>query len=401
MSRQPGKLEFIALMAMMSATVALSIDGMLPALPEIGRTLSPDDLNRSQLIITFFMIGMGVGTLFTGPLSDAFGRKRVLLSGSAVFIVASLVCYRAGTLDLMLAARFVQGLGAAGPRVVALAIIRDLYAGREMARIVSFVMIIFTIVPALAPTLGHVAVVTGDWRAIFLIFAGFALVGGLWLLVRLPEPLAPENRRRITPTALLRGVREVFSFKVVRYTVAVQALVFATLIGLLSTIQQIYDIGYGAGDSFHLWFGLIAVLASSAGFLNSALVQRLGMRFLVSVTLAAQIVISGIMAVLFSMDMPIEVSFGLFVFWQFTLFFQAGMCLGNLNALAMEPLGHIAGLGASAISATFTVIAGLIAVPIGLSFNGTPVPLAIAVFVSSVLALWIMLILRNVPLDAR
>lgn len=401
MPRQPGKLEFIALMAMMSATVALSIDGMLPALPEIGRTLSPDDINRVQLVITVFMIGMGVGTLFTGPLSDAFGRKRVLLSGSALFILASLVCYRAGTLDLMLAARFVQGLGAAGPRVVALAIIRDLYAGREMARIVSFVMIIFTIVPAIAPTLGHLAVVAGDWRAIFLIFAGFAFTGGLWLLLRLPEPLPPEKRRGLTPRALWHGLREVFSCKVVRYTVAVQALVFGTMIGMLSTIQQIYDIGYSAGDSFHLWFGFIAVVAASSGFVNSALVRRLGMRYLVSVTLAAQIVISGAMILLFTMDLPRDLSFGLFVFWQFTMFFQAGMCIGNLNALAMEPLGHMAGLGASAISATFTVIAGVIAMPIGLSFDGTPVPLAIAVFASSILALWIMLVLRNIPLDAR
>ena len=398
---QLGRLEFIAMMAMMSATVALSIDGMLPALPEIGRTLSPDDINRAQLVITSFMIGMGVGTFFTGPLSDAFGRKRVLLSGSALFILASLVCYRADTLDLMLAARFVQGLGAAGPRVVALAIIRDLHAGREMARIVSFVMIIFTLVPAIAPTLGYLAVVSGDWRLIYIFFAAFALAGGLWLLLRLPEPLPVEKRRTLALTALIAGVREIFSFKVVRYTIAVQSLVFATLIGLLSSIQQIYDISYGRGDSFHLWFGLIAILGASAGFLNSALVRRLGMRYLVSATLAAQIAVSGMMIFAFSLDLPANLSFGLFVFWQFTLFFQAGMCLGNLNALAMEPLGHIAGLGASVISATFTVVAAILAVPIGLSFNGTAIPLATAVFVASILALWIMVKLKDVPLDAR
>jgi DHA1 family bicyclomycin/chloramphenicol resistance-like MFS transporter len=398
---QPGRFEFVALMAMMSATVALSIDGMLPALPEIGTTLSPEDINRAQLVITSFMLGMGVGTFFTGPLSDAFGRKRVLLSGSAVFILASIVCYQAGTLDTMLAARFVQGLGAAGPRVVALAIIRDLYAGREMARIISFVMIVFTLVPAIAPTVGYLAVVSGDWRLIYLFFAVFALAGGLWLYLRLPEPLAPENRRKLGRREMIEGVREIFSYKVVRYTIAVQSLVFATLIGLLSTIQQIYDISYGRGESFHLWFGLVAVLGASAGFLNSALVRRLGMRYLVSATLAAQIAISGAMIVAFSLDLPPQLSFGLFVFWQFTLFFQAGMCLGNLNALAMEPLGHIAGLGASVISATFTVVAALIAVPIGLSFNGTAVPLAVAVCVGSILALIIMTRLKDVPLDAR
>lgn len=401
MSRPPGKFEFVALMAMMSATVAIAIDGMLPALPEIGRSLTPDHPGRVTLVITFFMIGMGLGTLFTGPLSDAFGRKRVLLSGSALFIAASVVCYRAETLDLMLAARFVQGLGAAGPRVVALAVIRDLHSGREMARIVSFVMIVFTLVPAMAPTLGHLAVEAGNWRAIYLVFAGFALVGGLWLLLRLPEPLPPEKRRRMTLPTLVSGLREIFSFKVVRYTVVVQSLVFGSLIAMLSNIQQIYDIGYGQADRFHLWFGGIAVLAATSGVLNSALVRRLGMRLLVSVTLAAQIVISGAMVLLFLSPLPDALSFGLFVFWQFTLFFQAGMCIGNLNALAMEPLGHVAGLGASAISATFTVIAGMLALPVGLAFDGTAVPLAAAVLIASALSLGIMLRLRGVALDAR
>ncbi|WP_372833859.1 MFS transporter, partial [Puniceibacterium confluentis] len=149
-----SRVEFIALIAMLFATIAFSIDSMLPALPEIGAALSPGNLNRVQLVITSFVLGMGIGTFFTGPLSDTFGRKPVVLCGAILYIVASLVAARAQSLEVLLAARVVQGLGAAGPRVVALAIIRDLYQGRGMARIMSFVMIVFTLVPAIAPSMG-------------------------------------------------------------------------------------------------------------------------------------------------------------------------------------------------------------------------------------------------------
>ncbi|NVK58951.1 MAG: MFS transporter, partial [Rhodobacteraceae bacterium] len=164
----PGRPEFIAMLAMLFATIAFSIDAMLPALPEIGAELTPDDVNRAQLVVTSFVLGMGIGTFFTGPLSDTFGRKPVVLAGATLYVVMSLVAAQEDSLELLLVARLFQGLGAAGPRVVALAIVRDLHSGREMARIMSFVMMIFTIFPALAPSMGAVIIDLSSWRGIFI-----------------------------------------------------------------------------------------------------------------------------------------------------------------------------------------------------------------------------------------
>ncbi|MEM1004279.1 MAG: MFS transporter, partial [Pseudomonadota bacterium] len=189
MANRMSKAEFIALIAMMFATIAFSIDSMLPALPEIGAQLSPDDVNRAQLILTSFVLGMGIGTFFTGPLSDAFGRKPVIYGGAALYILASAVAWASASLELVLAARVVQGLGAAGPRVVAMAIIRDLYSGRVMARIISIAMMIFTLIPAAAPLLGAGMIAVFGWRSIFVLFIVFALIIVAWMGVRLPESL--------------------------------------------------------------------------------------------------------------------------------------------------------------------------------------------------------------------
>ncbi|MEC7793879.1 MAG: MFS transporter, partial [Pseudomonadota bacterium] len=208
--------EFIAMMAMMVATVAFSIDSMLPAMPEIASELTPDAPNRSQLILSAFMVGMGVGTLFTGPLSDAFGRKSVINLGAALYILGAALAWSAPTLELMIAARVMQGIGAAGPRIVSLAIVRDLYSGREMARIVSFVMIIFTIVPALAPLLGTGIMSIGGWRSIFVAFMVFSVISILWLNSRLVEPLAPEARRPFRLAAFRTAFSEMMALPMVR-----------------------------------------------------------------------------------------------------------------------------------------------------------------------------------------
>ncbi|MEX0278810.1 MAG: MFS transporter, partial [Ruegeria sp.] len=194
MTNRMSKGEFIALIAMMFATIAFSIDAMLPALPEIGAQLSPDDTNKAQLILTSFVLGMGIGTFFTGPISDAVGRKPVIYGGAALYILASAIAWASSSLELVLAARILQGLGAAGPRVVAMAIIRDLYAGREMARIISIAMMIFTLVPAIAPMMGAGVIALVGWRGIFVCFILFAIIILIWMTLRLPESLAPENR---------------------------------------------------------------------------------------------------------------------------------------------------------------------------------------------------------------
>ena len=187
--------EFIALIAALFATIAISIDAMLPAMPEIAATLTPDAPNRAQLVVTSFVFGMGLGTLIAGPLSDAFGRKIIILLGSSLYVVAAIACYFAKTLDFLLIARVVQGFGAAAPRVVSTAMVRDLFSGREMARVMSFVMMVFTLVPAVAPLMGQAVIYAAGWHAIFLVYVVFSIIILLWMGLRQPETLAVAARR--------------------------------------------------------------------------------------------------------------------------------------------------------------------------------------------------------------
>ncbi|MBR9842386.1 MAG: multidrug effflux MFS transporter [Rhodobacteraceae bacterium] len=396
MSRLPiSRTEFIALCAMMFATIAFSIDAMLPALPEIGRELSPDNLNRAQLILTSFVLGMGLGTLFAGPLSDAFGRKRVLIAGAVLYSLCAFVGWQSESLELVLAARLFQGIGAAGPRVVTLAIIRDLFSGREMARIVSFAMMIFTIVPAIAPTLGAGIIAFSGWRGIFLAFILFSTITVFWVGVRLPEPLAPEERRPLRLSLLWEGLKEMMRLPVVRASVIVQCFSFAVLFATISSVQQIYDITFGRGDEFPYWFGGIALLSGSASFLNARLVMRLGMRYIVTVVVGAQVILAALM-ILADLTLPVgTLLFAVFLIWKTTIFFQVGLSLGNLNAMAMEPLGHMAGTAASVMGAIATVVGAALAVPIGLAFNGTPLPLALGVCAYSIAGFAAMLWMRR------
>jgi DHA1 family bicyclomycin/chloramphenicol resistance-like MFS transporter len=395
--------EFIALMAMLTATVAISIDAMLPALPEIGQELTPDNLNQAQLVLTTFVLGMGLGTLFTGPLSDTFGRKTVMIGGAVIYTVSAFVAAQAETLEVLIGARVIQGLGAAGPRVVAMAVVRDLYMGRGMAQIVSFIMIVFTLMPAVAPLLGSVVIDAFSWRAVFYGFMVFSIVSAIWLAIRLPETLPPERRRPFRSKALKAAVVEMFVHPVVRLSIAVQSLVFATLFSMLSSVQQIYDITFGRAESFPLWFAGVAIVAGSSGFLNASLVLRLGMMFMVRGMLIAQVGISGGMIALgiaaANGHISNEVFFGCFVIWQISVFFQAGMTIGNLAAIAQEPMGHIAGMAASVIGSVATVIGVLLAIPAGLMFDGTPTPLAIFVFLEAVAGLMLMRLMMQA--DAR
>lgn len=391
-----SRVEFVALCAMMFATIAFSIDAMLPALPEIGAELSPDNLNNAQLILTSFVLGMGIGTFFTGPLSDTFGRKPVIIGGALVYCLCAFVGWASQSLEVILAARLFQGIGAAGPRVVTLAIIRDLFSGREMARLMSFVMLVFTLVPAIAPLLGSFFIAIAGWRAIFLAFIGFSLISILWLGFRLPEPLARENRRPFQFRVLWGAIFEMWAIPVVRVSILVQTLCFAMLFTMLTSVQQIYDIAFERGDEFPFWFGAVAIVAGSASLLNAALVIRLGMRFLVTVTLGVQILLTGTMLGLCFVLPNGPLLFAVFVIWQTSVFFQAGMTLGNLNAMAMEPLGHMAGTAASVMGAIATVFGAGLAVPVGLAFNGTPVPLALGIGVEAALGFGLMLWMKRI-----
>ena len=388
--------EFVAMIAVLFATLAFSIDAMLPALPQIAAELSPEDVNKAQLVLTAFVMGMGAGTLLAGPISDAIGRKITISFGIGLYMIGAVLAIFAQSLELLLAARVVQGLGAAAPRIVSLALVRDLYSGRRMAQITSFVMMIFILVPAVAPSVGALIIAGFGWRAIFVAFILFALMGASWLNLRQPETLAPENRRPLQAERLWGGLREVLGNRLVRLYIVVLTLGFGQMFALLSSIQQIYSELFARTESFPLWFMATGLLAGTSTILNASLVMRLGMRRLAIAAYAVQTVISvALLAVTLAGWMPLGLAFPAFFAWSVSIFFMAGLTFGNLNALTLEPMGHIAGMAASVVGAISTVLAVAIAAPIGLAFDGTAVPLMTGTLVCSGIAWALMRISRN------
>ena len=372
--------EFISLMAMLVATVAISIDAMLPALPDIAIQLTAKNPNQVQLILSAFIGGMALGTLVVGPLSDSFGRKNIIYVGAVIYISFSALCMFATDLETIVIARVFQGIGAAAPRVVSQALVRDLYSGREMARITSFIMIIFSIAPAVAPLLGAGLISLFDWRAIFLIFIIFALISTIWTKIRIREPLRPEMRVPFQIKIFRAAFLEIISIGIVRVSIITLIFSYATLFTCILLVQQVFDQFFGRANSFPEWFAVIAAFSASASFLNSMLVMKLGMRRLISAALRVQIALSAFMLLMFwTGAITGNLGFGFFVFWVFSLFFQAGLTFGNLTALAMEPLGHIAGTAASVISALATLGSVFLATIAGHFFDGTPVAMIISI----------------------
>lgn len=388
--------EFTVMIAMLFATVAFSIDAMLPALPEIAAELTPDAVNHAQLILTAFVLGMGAGTAIAGPISDATGRKPAIVGGFALYIAGAILAHYAPTIELLLAARVIQGLGAAGPRIVGLALVRDLYEGREMARVTSFAMTIFMIVPAVAPSIGAVIIGLAGWRAVFLAFVVFALIAAVWLGLRQPETLAPPRRRPLSGRNILSAAREVLANRDVRIYTVVMTLGFGQMFALLSTAQQIFDVTYGQGANFPLWFALMAAIAASATFLNATLVMRVGMRRLATDAYLWQAISSSVVLALVLGGVGTGAAgFAVFFLWGSSVFFMAGLTFGNLNALALQKMGHIAGMAASVIASISTIMAVLIAGPLGQTFDGTAVPVIVGVVICSALA-W-LLMRRTLP----
>jgi DHA1 family bicyclomycin/chloramphenicol resistance-like MFS transporter len=380
--------EFIALIAALFATIAISIDAMLPAMPEIAATLSPDAPNRAQLVVTSFVFGMGLGTLIAGPLSDAFGRKILILAGSALYVVAAIACYFAKTLDFLLIARAVQGFGAAAPRVVSTAMVRDLFSGREMARVMSFVMMVFTLVPAVAPLMGQAVIYAAGWHAIFLVYVVFSVVILLWMGLRQPETLALADRRPLSVAALWSATKEVFSARVVLVSIIAQSLTLAALFATLSSMQGIFEQRFDRAAGFPLWFALIALVSMGGSIINAKVVVRLGMRRVVTRTYAGVVVLTAVLLAVIALDlMPEPLAFPAHILWSIALFAMMGLSMGNLNALAMEPVGHIAGFASSVIGAIATVVSVVLAVPVGLAFDGTARPLMAGVLVFITMAL--------------
>jgi DHA1 family bicyclomycin/chloramphenicol resistance-like MFS transporter len=312
-----------------------------------------------------------------------------------LYLVGAILAWLSSSLELILLGRVIMGLGAAGPRVAAIAMTRDLYQGREMARIMSFVMVVFSLAPAIAPTIGHYIIEITGWRGIFVAFGLFAIVPATWMYLRQPETLAVANRRPLRFASVVAATKEMFAHRTARLSIFIQTLTFGMLFTVLSSTQQVFDQTFGQGDSFHLWFAAIAVTAATGSLLNARLVGRLGMRAIIKGIYTVQIGITLAMVLIAMSDLPYWIMFGSYVIWVTSNFFQAGLTIGNLNALAMEEMGHIAGLAASVIAAVSTIGAVIFAIPAALMFNGTPVPMGIAIFVMACVALSLTTLIKR------
>lgn len=384
---QISEKEFTLLMALLMSVVAISIDALLPSLGMIGAELGVTDTNRTQFLISFIFAGMAVGQLVAGPLSDAMGRKPVLYAGLALYLVGSLACWLAQDFNLLLAGRCLQGLGVACPYVTAISVIRDKYAGRDMARIMSLIMMIFILVPAVAPSLGLGIVSLSGWRAIFLFYIFYAVAIGGWIALRLEETLPPERRVPLTPRAFGHGLRIVLGNRTTTSYMLAMGLTFGGLIGYLGASRQIFQDQFHAGASFALYFGGLALLLGVASMLNSHFVGRWGMRNICSWAAAAMVAAS---ALFLAVQALVPVTLPMFVIYAGLLFFAFGLMFGNLNAIAMEPMGEVAGMASAIIGATSSVISLALGTLIGQLYDNTLRPIALGFFLLGLVS-WLLM----------
>jgi len=381
--------EFVALAAITTSIVALATDAMLPALPQIGRDLAVVDPNEPQLVVSMLFLGFSAGQLIVGPLSDCFGRKPVILGGYAVFIAGCILSFMATDLTTMLIGRVLQGVGAAAPRIVMMSLVRDLYEGRAMARILSIVMSVFILVPAVAPSIGQGILMFAQWPDIFIVLLAMAVLGAGWLALRQPETLSPENKRTLSIGNILAGYAAVLRNRTaVGYSVTA-SLTFGAFLSYLSSAQQVFQDALGVGEMFPIYFGMAALAIGAASIVNARLVMRFGMRRLTRLGFIGMTGLSGLFLVyLFAMNPTpgiIE-----FMIWQLPTFFFIGLQFGNLNALAMEPLGHLAGLGAAVVGGVSTIIAVPVGWFIAHLFNGSIEPLISGFCVLGFVALFVI-----------
>jgi DHA1 family bicyclomycin/chloramphenicol resistance-like MFS transporter len=358
----------------MISLVAVTIDMMLPALPEIGRDLGVRRENDNQLIVSLLFLGLAVGQLFYGPLSDNAGRKPALYIGLGLYLGGCLLSLVARSFPVMLVGRFLQGAGAAGPRTVTMALVRDQFKGREMARVMSFVMAVFVVVPVVAPSLGQLMLLVAGWRAIFGVFLTLGTAALAWFALRQPETLTPDRRVPFSLSRMGGAVREVLANRVAFGHTLAAGLVLGAFLGYLNSSQQILQQQYALGTRFPLYFAVLALALGSASITNARLVMRYGMRPLATWSLAG---VGGLSLVFLGYAStagghpPLAALMG----YLLVAFYGIGILFGNLNALAMEPLGHIAGTGAAVVGSLSTMISLVLGTAIGQSYNGTVLPL--------------------------
>lgn len=381
--------EFVIIISMMMSLAALSIDAMLPALPQIGADLQVQDANGRQLVVSSIFLGLAAGQLFFGPLSDRTGRKPAIFAGLILYIVGSLISVFAVSFPMLLSGRLLQGAGFSAPRAVGLALVRDRYEGRAMARVMSFVTTVFILVPMIAPTLGQAIMLFSGWRAIFAVFVLLALMALIWFGLRMPETLARENRAPFSLGRITAATREIVSNRTALGYTIVAGFVSGAHLGYLSSAQQVFQEQYELGQRFPLYFAAVAFSIGLASFLNARLVLRFGMRALVRRALLFILILSvaAFVLALFALGQP---PLWLILGYLILTFFCVGIIFGNGNALAMQPLGHIAGIGAAVVGSLSTFTSVPLGTLIGQSYDGTVLPLIAGLAILSALSLIII-----------
>ncbi|NEU11623.1 multidrug effflux MFS transporter [Methylobacterium sp. BTF04] len=374
----------------MMAVTAISIDNLLPAFPAIQAQFAVADPNSLQLLIYVYMIGFGIAQIGYGPLSDSYGRRRILLLSLSVYVAGSCLAMVAPTFGWLLAARVIQGIGAAGGRVLSTAIVRDRFAGREMASVMSLVMMVFLIVPMIAPAIGGAMLMLGSWHYVFvsmLILAGVLVV---WFSARMPETLHPQYRRAFSLRAVSQAVALTLRNRVaVGYATAL-GLLSGCIMGYVGSAQQVFDTGlYHLGSLFPLAFGLVAGAMGAATLVNARLVRRLGMRPLSHVGLILFVgvaVVQVVVGLAYQGHPPLWMFLCVLALNQFLISFA----MPNFNALALQPLGEIAGTASSFLGFYTTILGALCGYLIGQAFDGTVLPIGIGYAVLGALALLVV-----------
>jgi DHA1 family bicyclomycin/chloramphenicol resistance-like MFS transporter len=379
--------EFTIFVATLMAIVALSIDALLPALGLITQELGIVNANQTQLVISMLFLGMALGQLICGPLSDALGRKPVLYSGLVVYLFGTVICFFSRDITVLLVGRFIQGLGCAGPYVSAVSLVRDKFAGRGMAKIMSLVMMIFVLVPAFAPILGQAILFVSPWRGVFAVYLCYALLIVAWIYIRLPETLPKEQRIPFSVDGFIAGFKEVVTNRVTISVTLGMGLTFGGFIGYLNSSQQIFQVQFETGNMFSLYFGSLALALGAASMLNSRLVERLGMYHLASQAYLVIVLTSIAFTVL---QFYVDIQLWMFMAYMLILFFNLGMVFGNLNAMAMEPMGHLAGIAAAVIGSVSSMMSIVIGTTIGQLYNDTVMPLTAGFLLMSTLALMLL-----------
>ncbi len=381
--------EFIALAAALMALNALAIDIMLPGLQQIGADLGVADENHRQYVISAYFAGMALALLPYGPASDRFGRRAPLLFGLGVYVIAAYAATLAPNFATLLALRFIQGIGAASTRVIAVSMVRDRFSGRQMAETMSLIFMTFMIIPVIAPSIGQLMMLFANWHMIFVCMGTIALAIAIWAFFRLPETLHPEDRRPFTLSSIGQAFGKVLTTRVSLFYTLATTTVFAALFGFINSAQQIYVGIYGLGVWFPVVFAAIAGMMALSSFLNSRLVMRVGMRRLSHTALTGFFLVSCVWFI-WSLIAPLPLV--AFVLLFAAAMFQFGWIGSNFNALAMEPLGHIAGSASSVQGFMQTLGGGIIGAFIGQSFDGTTTPLAAGFCGVAALALVFVLI---------